>query len=193
MSEALFAGYEPPEPEAPLVSTPIKWTERMMLDLIHTRYSAVNPGNGPRYIVAEHVRNQAGFGGYDRDQYKATGRVTTLRTADALVVDLWPSTGNLLHGFEVKVSRSDWLHELKDPHKAEAFKPYCDHWWLVVPDAAIAHDGIPEGWGLLAVGSDGRLRVRRRAPRLDREPMPWGMTVSLLRAVAKTARLGGAA
>jgi hypothetical protein len=151
-----------------------KHTERTMLDLIHARHGKVNPGNGPRYVVAEHVRNQCGFGGI-------WGNVP-LRTADALVVDLWPSSGHLIHGFEVKVSRGDWLT------KAEAFKPYCDHWWLVVPDADIARDGVPDGWGLLAVGSDGKLRIRHRAPKLDRQPMPFEMTAAWLRAAAKTAR-----
>lgn len=163
-----------PDPE------PKRWTERDMLDLIHARYSQVNPGNGPRYVVAEHVRNQAGFGGWGRD-------ACPLRTADAIVVDLWPSTGNAMHGIEVKVSRSDWLTELKDPSKAEAFRPYCDHWWLAVPDAAIVRDDLPAGWGLLAVGRDGKLRVRRQAPKLDRQQMSFSMTAALLRAASKTA------
>lgn len=177
MSEALFEGFDPEETEQ--VVSPVKWTERMMLDLIHDRYSKVNPGNGTRYVVAEHVRNYCGFAGY---------RTTTpLRTADALVIDLWPSSGHVIHGFEVKVSRSDWLTELKDPEKAEAFKRYCDHWWLVVPDAAIVRDDLPDGWGLLVAGTSG-LRQRTRAPRLDRTPMPHEMTASWLRATARTAR-----
>lgn len=178
MSEMLFG----PEPStvSPPPAVVVKHTERTMLDLIHARYSKVNPGNGPRYIVAEHVRNQCGFGGY-----WGTGPT---RTADALVVDLWPTSGNLIHGFEVKVSRSDWLTEIKDPDKSEAFKPYCDHWWLVVPDAAIVRDDLPDGWGLLALAPNGTLRVRRRAPRLKRQPMPFEMTVAWLRATAKTAR-----
>jgi hypothetical protein len=155
-------------------------TERTMLNLIHERYSSVRSGNGDRYIVAEHVRNQCGFGGYWGEG--------PLRTVDALAVDLWPSTGNLIHGFEVKVSRSDWLTELKDPEKAEAFKRYCDHWWLVVPDAKIVRDDLPVSWGLLALGSNGTLRVRRPAPKLGREPMPFGMTAAWLRAATKTAR-----
>ena len=150
----------------------------MVLDLIHQRHS-FDGGNGPRYIVAEHVRNCAGFGG-------GVGE-PALRTADAIVVDLWPSSGNLVHGFEVKVSRSDWLAELRDPSKAEAIRRYCDHWWLVVPDASIVREGLPEGWGLLAVGSDGRLRKRIDAPRLKREPMPPGFVASLLRASVRTA------
>lgn len=160
---------------------PAKWTERRMLDLIHARYSRGNPsGNGPRYVVAEHVRNQCGFGGYFG--------AGPLRTADALVVDLWPSSGHLVHGFEVKVSRSDWLTECKDPTKAEAFKPYCDHWWLAAPDAGIVRNDLPEGWGLIAVGQDGALRIRKRAPKIAKQPMPFEMTVAWLRATGKTAR-----
>ena len=164
-----------------------KWTERQMLDLLAARY-AVSQGNGPRYVFAEHVRNEAGFGGFDRELRARTGKQSTLRTADAIAVDLWPSSGNLIHGFEVKVSRSDWLTELRDPDKAEAFRPYVDHWWLVVPDPAIVRDDLPTGWGLLAPGADRRLRVHRRAPRLDRQPMTASMTASLLRAAVKTAR-----
>lgn len=158
--------------------TPRRWTERDMLDLIHDRYSQT-AGNGPRYIVAEHVRNQGGFGGWTPE--------TRLRTADAMVIDLWPSAGYTIHGFEVKVSRSDWLTELKDPSKAEAFRPYCDRWWLVVPDAGIVRDDLPQGWGLLAVGKSGRLGVARRAPKNARQQIPDGLLAAWLRATAKTA------
>lgn len=170
MSETLFGDVEP---------NLTKWTERMMLDLLHDRYAS-GGGNGPRYVVAEHVRNQAGFGGYWGTE--------ALRTADAIAVDLWPSAGNLVHGFEVKVSRSDWLTELKDPTKADAFRRYCDHWWLVVPEDTIVRDDLPEGWGLLAVGSNSQLRIKRRSPKLDRQPMTPSFMASLLRATAKTAQ-----
>jgi hypothetical protein len=179
MSEALFEVATEPEPEV----VTRKWTERDVLDLIHARYTKMAPGNGPRYVVAEHVRNYCGFAGYRTQK--------PLRTADALVVDLWPSSGHVIHGFEVKVSRSDWLTELKDPEKAEAFKPYCDYWWLVTPTADIVRDDLPAGWGHMAVTGSGTiggpaLRARVTAPRLARVPMPFEMTASWLRATAKT-------
>lgn len=159
---------------------PEKRTERQMLDLIHERYTATKRGNGPRYVVAEHVRNQGGFGGWGEGSLP-------LRTIDALAIDLWPSSGHLIHGFEVKVSRSDWLTELADPTKAEAFKPYCDHWWLVASDAAIVRDDLPTGWGLLVPDRNGALRIKRRAPRLTRQDVPIGMLAAWLRAAARTA------
>jgi hypothetical protein len=169
MSEMLFG-----EIEQPLK----KWTERDMLDLIHRRY-ARDMGNGPRYVVAEHVRNQGGFGG-------AYGTHGALRIADAIAIDVWPSAGHFIEGFEVKVSRSDWLTELKDPTKAEAFKPYCHRWWLVAPFEDIVRDDLPSGWGLMVPDKLGSLRIRRRAAQREPEQMPLTLMAAWARAIAKT-------
>ncbi len=155
-----------------------RYTERMMLDLLHYRYTKCSSGNGSRYVCAEHVKSQAGF--------------DARRCADMIVQDLWASSGYELHGFEVKVSRPDWLAELKDPRKAEEFRPYVHRWWLVVPDRRIVQHDLPASWGLMAV-SGGQLRVVVSAPRREPQSMPRTMQVALLRAVAKTAtrRAGG--
>ena len=171
--------------------TPSKFTERDMLDYLHQRYSQVNPGNGPRYACAEHVKNAAGF--------------YAQRCADFIAIDCWPggdSSGIELHGHEVKVSRSDWLHELKDPSKADAFKRYMDRWWLVVPDAKIVKpDELPDGWGLLTLSkftvpgwgkhptrTGFKLRAKTQAQRLTPEPLPREMLATLMRSTAKTAK-----
>ena len=162
-------------------------SERDMLDALHVRYSQTSQGVARRYVVAEHVRAACGFSGtsFEGGMYVAQAR--TMRTADFLAQDCWEAQGLRLHGHEVKVSRSDWLTELRDPDKADAIKRYCDHWWLVVPDPAIVRDDLPDGWGLLALGRDGKLRVRRRAPLLDPEPLTRTFRASFLRAAAKTA------
>lgn len=130
-------------------------------------------GNGQRYAVAARVRSRAGF--------------DARRTADFVAMDLWPSSGLPLHGHEIKVSRSDWLRELKDPSKAEEFIPYMNHWWLVIADAGMVRDGeLPEGWGLMAMRGI-ELHVVRKAPRRDALPMPATRIAALLRAVSQTA------
>jgi hypothetical protein len=163
-------------------ASPPKITERVMLDALGKRYTA-DGGNGDRWIRAEHVRNQAGFG--HRDE---TGvRRTTLRSADFIALDGWESKGHVVHGHEVKVSRSDWFTELKDPEKAEAFRPYCDYWWLVTSDAKVAKpEELPAGWGLMVLGANGVLRVSKQAKKIDRQPLPWSMVVGFARAVQKT-------
>lgn len=169
MGEALFdVATEEKAPD----EVAVRWTERMVLDLLLARYNVL-VGNGCRYARAEHVRSGAGF--------------DALRTADFIAMDLWPSKGLRLHGHEVKVSRSDWLTELRDPSKAEEFKRYMDHWWLVVPDRGIVRDDLPATWGLMAPDATGRLRIVKKAPKLKPEPMPRTMWAALLRATAKTA------
>lgn len=161
-----------------------KFTERQMLDYLHGRYSQTNPGNGPRYACAEHVKNHAGF-----------ARTGFGRIADFIAVDCWPGGGIQVHGHEVKVSRSDWLHELEQPDKAEAFKRYMDRWWLVVPDTSIVRPGeLPEGWGLITLvhadwpAGSLKLRVKTQAPKLTPEPLPREMLATLMRSAVKTTR-----
>lgn len=164
------------ESEAP---KPVRITERDMLDLLLKRYTSVREGTfADRWVRAEHVRSML-------EGYQAK------RIADFIAADKWPGVpyGSKLafHGHEVKVSRSDWLTELRDPSKAEAFKRYMHHWWLVVSDASIVHPGeLPEGWGLM-VKSGRVLRAKVRAPRLNPEPMPPDFVICLMSAAAKTA------
>lgn len=181
MTDLFDGAYPHPTEVQPVIG---KATERQMLDALHDRYSQTSQGQLRRYVCAEHVRNGCGFGDWDY----LLNRSRTLRTADFIAQDTWEAQGLLLHGHEVKVSRSDWLTELADPSKAEAIKRYCDRWWLVVPDVRIVRDDLPDDWGLLAFGSDGRLRIKRRAAALTPEPMPATFRASLMRAVAKTAQ-----
>lgn len=92
------------------------------------------------------------------------------RHCDAMAMGLWKSRGIKLHGFEVKVSRSDWRKEFKSPAKAEAIAVYCDYWWVAVSDFDIVKDGeLPETWGLLVMDAKGKLVVAKDAP-LNSDP-----------------------
>ncbi|RLP72315.1 hypothetical protein D9V32_15590 [Mycetocola tolaasinivorans] len=160
-------------------------TERSMLDRLNRRYDKGNAA-GPRYVRAEHVKISTGY--------------DTRRICDYMAMDLWTGgsgrlkVGAQLHGHEVKVSRSDWLTELRDPSKADAFRVYCDFWWLVVSDPAIVKPGeLPEGWGLMVASTERHtnrptIRVAVQATRnLDVLPMPRDLQGTLMRATAKTA------
>lgn len=156
--------------------TPEKFTERDMLDLLLRRYTVRRPGTyADRWVRAEHVRSRLdGFSG------------GPMRIADFISADKYAST-MAFHGHEVKVSRSDWLTELRDPEKAEAFKRYMHFWWLVVPTRDIVKpDELPEGWGLMVKSGDG-LRASVKAPRLEPDPLPVEMSICLMSAAAKTA------
>jgi hypothetical protein len=111
--------------------------------------------HAPEYVLLPQCRNAVGF--------------DATRTADALVMSVWPSRGLHLYGVEIKVSRSDWQRELKDPKKADTIGQFCDFWFLAAGDESIVKDGeLPPGWGLLVPGKKpGTLRVKTAPVRIE--------------------------
>lgn len=104
------------------------------------------------------------------------------RRCDALFVGFTSTTGQLLVGHELKVSRSDWLHELDQPHKAGAWADECHQWWVVAPDTEVVRvDELPDGWGLMVPGrSKTRLNIVRGAhTHRDRVPS-WRAVRSII-------------
>ncbi len=104
-----------------------------------------------------------------------------------MAMGLWPSTGLDLIGFELKVSRSDWLHELKEPEKHAEMKQFCDKWYLVVPSADIIKDGeLPEDWGLMVACGRGRtIKVKKEAPKLSPVDVDRLLLASIFRNVTE--------
>lgn len=172
-------------------------TERTMLDRLRIRYGkTLHNGDweGRQFIIAEKVPLDP-------------GAWTGTRIADAIVADTRSTAFDKLtpaeqaygqygktsqwgkrqsiHGFEVKVSRSDWLTELADPTKAEAWAKHCHYFWLVASSKDIVRDDLPDGWGLL-LPSGNSLRAAQQPTRRDPEPMPTPTVTSLLRAVQRT-------
>jgi len=89
------------------------------------------------------------------------------RYADIVAMNLWRSRGYNVVGFELKVSRNDWLHEKKDPSKADPIFKYCDYFYLAVGDSNIIKDDeIPDNWGLIIPCKNG-LRIKKKAPKLN--------------------------
>ncbi len=106
--------------------------------------------------------------------------------ADALAMHLWPSRGLELHGFEIKISRNDWLRELKQPYKADPIKQFCDRWYLVVGDLKVIKyaDELPTGWGLMHA-ENGKILTMIEAPKLTPQPIDRAFLASLMRRIHK--------
>lgn len=103
------------------------------------------------------------------------------RWADAICMGIWPSRGLNLTGFELKVSRGDWLKELKTPAKAESIFRYCDFWYVVAGDESIvAGHELPETWGLIIASKRG-LSITKPAPKLVAEPISRSFLAAMLR------------
>ena len=137
-------------------------TEAQLLRLLGQRYQA------PEWAFLQHVADATGW--------------KKGRTLDAVAMSLWPSRGLELHGFEVKVSRGDWLRELRKPDKADGWALRCHRFWLVAPAEVVLPIEIPALWGLIE--QKGRkLQMVREAPARPVEPLSWERMAALLRGV----------
>ncbi|ACI06275.1 gp61 [Mycobacterium phage Brujita] len=101
---------------------------------------------------------------------------------DAIYVGFTSSSGRILVGHELKVSRADWLNELNKPGKADAWADQCHQWWLVVSDPSIVHEGeLPEGWGLMSPGkSKTRMAVHVKANTKTDHTPSWTAVRSIM-------------
>jgi len=89
------------------------------------------------------------------------------RWADAIAFGLWPSRGLEIEGFEIKVSRSDWLSELNDHRKSSAVQRFCHRWWIVAGSRDIVKpEELPVTWGLIIPRGENSLETKVKAPLL---------------------------
>jgi len=120
------------------------------------------------YALMSEVRDAAGFG--------------ASRSADYLIMGLWPSRGLDMIGIERKSYRNDWIKELKTPAKAENIYQYCDRWYLLTDNENVAKiDEIPITWGWIHINIEGKLKIIKEAPKLN--PIP--ITRSFLACILK--------
>jgi len=148
-----------------LVKTEAKLTAFDLERMIRKRHS------GDAWVVLSEVSNSTGF--------------ARSRSADVVALGTWPSRGLDLHGFEIKVSRSDLLSELAKPEKADGVGKYCSYWWLVVSDAKLVEGvAIPGTWGVLAPRNK-ILREIKKPERLEAKPWTPAFAASLIRNYAR--------
>nr|WP_214692502.1 hypothetical protein [Variovorax paradoxus] len=102
------------------------------------------------------------------------------RSADIVLMNLWPSRGMDLIGYEVKTARSDWLRELKSPEKAWPVMQYMDRWFLLAAPGVAKLDEIPTNWGFQEFDGK-RVRTLKPAPQLEPKPITKTFLGSLLR------------
>ncbi len=145
----------------------MKMTAHEVRERLRRKYAA------PEWALLDEVRNTTG--GTMQDRY-----------ADAVAMNLWPSRGMRVHGFEIKVRRGDWLNELRKPDKSAPIQKFCDHWWVVAGGANIVKlDELPPTWGLMTV-AHGRLVISKDAPKLEAQPLDRGFIASVLRRAAES-------
>lgn len=106
---------------------------------------------------------------------------------DAVHVGFTSTSGRILRGHEIKVSRADWLTELGKHHKASVWADTCHEFWLVTPLASIVHPGeLPPGWGHMVPGRGRRMSVVQQATSKGDDHDPSWLVVRSIMARADT-------
>lgn len=107
------------------------------------------------------------------------------RRIDGLYCGFFGSRGRYLRGYEVKVARSDWLHELEQPAKAEVWEQNVHEWWIVAPDTTVVRpEELPHGWGLIVPNPNPRTKTRMdvivKATRYEDRNPSWEATHAII-------------
>lgn len=137
-------------------------------------------------VTSAHVRNALKLR-YPKDSHALLWEVppgTGMnggRYTDAVAVGLYASHGHKIEGIEIKVSRSDFLHEMKQPEKSAPVFKFCTHWWLACPQGMVHPDELPSTWGMLELMPNGTMRTRHKAPKLTPAPVTLAFFAALCR------------
>jgi hypothetical protein len=145
-----------------------------ILELLTARYKP------PEWAFFKELRTGTG---YNWSGYVQGNRVNknVERRLDAFAFHLWPSGGYRPTGFEVKVSRSDFLHDLKQPAKRARYLALCQYFYYVVPSGLVQPEEVPEEAGLLWVYESGRIKTVKYPPLRD-IPLPeWDFFAAICR------------
>lgn len=108
--------------------------------------------------------------------------VTANQRIDAFAMHCFPSKGFIRVGYEVKVSRGDFLNELKNPDKRIATEMFTNVWYFAAPVGMIKPEELPDGWGLVEVNGDFHRR-KVSAPWHEAGNLPLPFIASMFRAI----------
>lgn len=114
---------------------------------------------------------------------------------DALYVGFTSTSGRLLIGHEVKVSRADWRKELDTAGKADQWADDCHAWYIVAPSTEIVvPEELPADWGLMipSTRTKTRMQVVVKAT-VHKARVPAWATVRSIMARQDTLRAGAIA
>lgn len=143
-------------------------TSNEILDCLERRWG----GHG--FVRVRELRPSVGYRGDDR-------------RIDLWVLECKPSAGMPAHAVEVKVSRGDWLRELKQPMKRRAAMAISNYFWIAATTGIVKADELPSDCGLIEIDAE---RIAERwytgdrkvnANYRDKVRCTWGLMASVLR------------
>lgn len=109
------------------------------------------------------------------------------RYLDAWVIGCYPSSGMVKTAVEIKISRSDFTRELKQPMKRDSALRISNLFYFAAPKGLIAEKDLPDECGLIEVNlATGKAEITVEAPYRECGVPSWVFVASLARRAAKS-------
>lgn len=141
---------------------PFKWTSDYILDQLEKGY----PPN--EYAFFRELRIGTGYGKDSESRL------------DAYSIHYMKGKRNVTTCFEIKISKSDFLHEIKKPKKRRPGLRLSHQFYFVTPENLVKIEEVPVECGLIFVTESGELKTIIKAP--YRESMPtWQFMATVCR------------
>ncbi|MEE8111153.1 MAG: hypothetical protein V3T54_00315 [Acidobacteriota bacterium] len=105
----------------------------------------------------------------------------SMQRIDLWIMNNWPSRGFERIAYEVKVSRGDFLREIKKPWKRKAAMRLSNMFFFAAPLGLLKAREIPEGCGLLEIPMMGRGKVTVPAKFREDQVPEWVFVSTLAR------------
>lgn len=109
---------------------------------------------------------------------------------DAWAINLYPSKNHMTVVYEVKVSRSDFLHEMANPTKREQGLQHSNEFYFAVPSGLVKPEEVPEECGLLYVNDDLSIKTIKKAQYRQDALLSWSLLASIARRAVKGKNAG---
>ncbi|KKL54342.1 hypothetical protein LCGC14_2266380 [marine sediment metagenome] len=147
-------------------STAALWTASDLLNVIEMRHPT------PEWVFIRELRIGTGW----VRQVKGEGEYI-----DGFALNCYPSKKYVKVAYEVKISRGDFLAELKNPDKREPFLRFSNQFFFVAPVGLINPEEVPEECGLIEIHGDSFAKVKVKAIWRACEKPTWSFMASLAR------------
>lgn len=149
------------------------WTTRDILDALIEKYRKFNDAgytDAPKWIFFPELGNHN----------------FASRRIDLWAMACWRSLDYIRRSYEIKISRGDFLNEMKHPEKREFALKISNEYYFVTPPGLIKVDELPEECGLIELSKKGNLVTKKKAPRRNPDfDFTWGFASMLGRKIFK--------
>ena len=135
---------------------------------------------GKEWAFFSELRAGTGYSAYDYAQ-KRKKPFNPEQRFDAWAVNLYPSKKHERVVYEIKVSRSDFLHEIKHPEKRDQALQLSNSFYFATPKGLVDKSEIPAECGLIEVDDQLNARVVVKAPFRESECLSWQFLCAIAR------------